>query len=228
MRMKFVVVIALLAVITVLSGGRSIAADTTYFRGTVVYTITSRGDSSDPDMQLFTAFAPISHTVIFGSGRRIRLRDQEGLGGANMIVDLENDIHYQLRDEDRIALKLTRVDYDAFFAPTVLEPMEDTETIDGYLCRKCRIASSPFIRPGAVGYVWVTDQVHLLRERGEYNHEHGFRGLFPLPMVLGVREGTVMKLEVTEQGVTATYTADLEAGEPAEDIFAIPAGYHTE
>lgn len=201
-------------------------ADTSYFRGTVLYTVTSRGDSSDMGMQMFQAFAPAGHTMIFGSGRRIRLRDKEGLSGTNMIVDLDRQRYYQLDDDERKALVLTRADYEGYFSPTVLEPTEETETIDGYPSRKYRIVSSQFMRYGTEGYAWVTEGVRLLRERGDYNHEgSGFRGLFPLPMVLGVEEGTIMKLEMTESGVTATYITDLQPGEPDDDVFAIPEGY---
>lgn len=204
-------------------------ADTLYFRGTVLYTVTSRGDSSNPNMQLFQAFAPVAHTITFGSGRRIRLRDTEGISGTNMIVDLNRRLYYQLDEEERKALVLTRADYEGYFLPTVLEPMEEIEVIDGYPSRKYRIISSQFMRRGTVGYAWVTDSVRLLRERGDYNHEEsGFRGLFPLPMVLGVEEGTIMKLEMTENDVTATYTTDLQPGDPEDDVFAIPEGYEVE
>lgn len=201
-------------------------ADTSYFHGGVLYTITSQGDSSSTEMQLFQALAPVEHTVVFGSGRRIRLRDREGISGTNMIIDLDSNRYYQLDEDEHKALVLTRADYEGYFLPTVLEPMEESEKIDGYPSRKYRIVSSQFVRRGAVGYAWVTDRVRLLRERGDYNHEaSGFRGLFPLPMVLGVEEGTVMKLVITEDGVTVTYTADLQSGNPDDEVFTVPQGY---
>lgn len=228
--MNILAVIIPLFPIAALLSGKAIAADTTAFRGTVTYTITSRGDSADPDMQMFEAFAPVSQRVIFASRGRIRFTENGGLnGGSDVIIDRPNDRHYNLNAEDSIARKLVRTDYEEYFAPTELEPMQETETIDGYTCRKYRIVSSPFVRRGATGHLWLTDEVLLPKERGDYNHEEsGFRALLPLPMVLGITSGTVMKLVVTEQGVEVTYIADLEPGEPADDLFMIPAGYRTE
>lgn len=204
------------------------SADTTFFRGTVVYTAGSRADSGSPENALFQAFAPVTQRVIFGSRGRIRLTEDDG-AYTDVIIDLPNDRHYRLNREDSTAQKLVRTDYEEYFPPTVLEPIDGTEIISGHRARKYRVVSSQFVRRGAAAYLWVADDVRLVRERGDYNHgESGFRALFPLPMVLWVAEGTVMKAEITEQEVTVTYTAELQPGEPADEIFAIPAGYRVE
>ncbi len=203
-------------------------ADTAFFRGTVVYTAQSRADSGSLGNALFQAFAPAVQRVAFGSRGRIRLTDDDG-SYTDVIIDLPNDRHYRLSHEDSSARKLARTDYEAYFSPTVLEAMEGDEIISGHRARKYRVVSSQFVRRGAVAYVWVADDVRLVRERGDYNHEEsGFRALFPLPMVLGVTEGAVMKAEITEQEVTVTYTAELQPGEPADEMFTIPAGYRVE
>ena len=198
------------------------------FRGTVTYTLSSHADSGSEAHELFKAFAPVVQRVVFGSDGRIRLTEDDG-AYTDVIIDLPGDRHYRLNHDDSVAQKLVRTDYEEYFAPTVLEPVEGSEMIDGHPTKRYRIVSSQFVRRGAVGYVWVADDVRLPRERGDYNHEEsGFRALLPLPIVLGVQEGTVMKAEVTEQGVTVIYTADLEPGEPADELFAIPAGYRGE
>lgn len=203
-------------------------ADTTLFRGTVVYTAESRADSGSLANALFQAFAPTVQRVAFGSRGRIRLTEDDG-SYTDVIIDLPNDRHYRLNHEDSVAQKLVRTDYEEYFSPTVLETADGEEIISGHRALKYRVVSSQFVRRGAIAHVWVARDVRLVRERGDYNHEEsGFRALFPLPMVLGVTEGMVMKAEITEQEVTVTYTAQLQPGEPADEIFVIPAGYRVE
>lgn len=202
--------------------------DTLTFHGTAIYTLTSHALPGSEAHELFKAFAPTAQKVVFGSNGRLRLTEDDG-ASTDVIIDLPNDIHYRLNHDDSLAQKLVRTDYEAYFSPTVLEPVEGEEIISGHRARKYRVVSSQFVRRGAAAYVWVADDVRLVRERGDYNHEEsGFRALFPLPMVLGVSEGTVMKAEITEQEVTVIYTAELQPGEPADEIFMIPAGYRVE
>ncbi len=194
------------------------------FVGRVVYSVAAEGTDT-AQLELFRAFSASSYTLVYGTNGRIRMTESGGATGLDILIDLKRKRYFQLRGFERTAYVLKRTDYEGKFPPLLLDPQNERDTIDGYPCLKYKVLNSIFVRRGATAYIWVQDSITLPMERGEYTGHEGFRAFFPLPCVLGVQSGTVMRLVVQEGGVVVTYTASVTPGPIPEETFAVPSGY---
>lgn len=197
------------------------------FVGRVVYSVAAEG-SDTAQLELFRAFSASAYTLVYGTKGRIRMTESGGATGLDLLVDLKRKRYYQLRGAERTAYVLKRTDYEGKFPQLLLDPQNERDTIDGYPCMKYRVLNSIFVRRGATAYIWVQDSITLPMERGEYIGHEGFRAFFPLPCVLGVQSGTVMRLAVQEGGVVVTYTASVTPGTIPDETFAVPSGYRVQ
>ncbi|HVZ38587.1 MAG TPA: hypothetical protein VHI13_04875 [Candidatus Kapabacteria bacterium] len=195
------------------------------FSGRITYQVTSESPDSSM-LELFRSFAPDRYVVLYDSTGRVRVTEEGANARVDMIVDRNHSRYLQVERSEKLAYILTRNSVDSGLAPTQLRESGVTDTINGVPCRRYLVLASPFIRKNAIAYVWINDSVRVPMERAEFdNDESGFRGFFPLPLVIGGANGLVMKLAVTERYVTSSYTATLEPGPVPGEAFSIPADY---
>jgi hypothetical protein len=193
--------------------------------------------SDSTDVQTFFTFSPRAIDIWMGDSM-FRMIEHGGVSRGNIAIDLRETTAYQI---DTIQKKVFRGVYSDFnnasedlqklmpdhFRP-VLQSTGNQKTIRGLACREYRVVRSGFTRPEAKTVVWVTNDISL--PSGRYDIETGVnRVTSPLPMYMGVQEGTVVDLiyELNEMEVHYSLHIISQDALPAS-FFSPPAEYTVE
>ncbi len=88
-----------------------------------------------------------------------------------------------------------------------LEPTKQDTVICGYPCNKFIVSKSGFVRDYAKAEVWISKEVLLPQLRFDFQSREFMRTLSPLPLQIGIDNGTILKMRINEDNVIVTYTA---------------------
>ncbi|HEU0016721.1 MAG TPA: hypothetical protein VFQ45_23765 [Longimicrobium sp.] len=200
------------------------------FTGTVVYDVARTGSAPDGGV------TPTRVAVTWGRGGGFRLEQTGGLGAGVFIADFRDSTFFAVDSTERYAYPARIVDWDAGPAagagadsltrPAEVEPTDEERTIAGHRCRVHRVVRSGAVRPPASARVCVAEDIRPRASRYEFIPFGTMSSSSPLPLMLGVREGLPLWMEVAVEGVVVTYqAASVSRRAPAASRFAVPRGY---
>ncbi|MBC8047080.1 MAG: hypothetical protein H7Y00_09820 [Fimbriimonadaceae bacterium] len=203
------------------------------FSGIVVYEATAVSDVKN-DVDLFYSFAPNKVEIYFAENK-FRMIEYGGLSGGNIFIDLNEQKAWHLDTIKKIAHMGEYSDFDNasdiikeqmpdHFSPT-LEATTETENILGYDCRKYKVLRSGFVRPESETFIWATDAFQFPHARYDVQTDIN-KVTAPTPLILGYRDGAVLKMTINDDGLLVTYTiTKLDTNQNNSAIFGIPKTY---
>lgn len=208
------------------------------FVGTVVYDV-AVGGTDEEMIALSRTFGPAREAAAWGSGGRLRVETTSGSFAGLIVARLPEEEIYALDAEKREAIparveSLNEADvapemlawFQQNFGPAEVERTGERGTYAGRTCQVYALVRSAMLRPGAAARACIAED--LLPPPTRYRFSWGAAGqsMAPMPLQYGIREGLPLWVEVTEGGVTVTWTAsEVTAGEPDPSLFAVPDGY---
>lgn len=200
------------------------------FQGKIIYEASARAEHPN-DLKLFYDFSPTKIEVWF-SGTKFRMVETGGLSKGNILLDTEVKKAWQLDGIKKIAFEAVYSDLDNaseilkrempdHFSPTV-EHTHDTDTILGYVCKKLAVLRSGFVRSESETYLWVTNEIVLPPSRFDIQTEVN-KVTVPIPISIGYKEGTVLKMQIDDEGLVVTYeVTEIDFSPIAPSFFKIP------
>ncbi len=186
------------------------------------------------DVSTFYRFNPGKIEIGFGDSV-VRIVESGGSSKGNILIDLRKTTAWQIDTAERAvyqgnysdlsdapaALKATMPDH----FKAVLQPTGAEKLIGGWNCTGYEVVRSGFIRPGVPTTVWVTRDILLPGCRYDVETDVNMVSA-PLPLYMGVAEGTVVMLEYTLDDLLVRYTLDSVAAlSPKDDFFTLPTSY---
>ncbi|MCX6239243.1 MAG: hypothetical protein NTY07_17070 [Bacteroidia bacterium] len=200
----------------------------------VIYDVSCTGSNKE-SVDLFKTFSPVTISIYY-SNDKFRMIEKEGTAG-NIIADFSNKQVFFLDSLTKTATKATCTDMEAAMKdenmrklmPThyraILEETPETLNICGFKCKKFKLVKSGFVKAYATAVVWITNDIILKQIRFDFQTKNR-RILTPLPLQVGIDGGTILKMEVNENNVIATYTAiSISTNKPAYNLFELPEKY---
>ena len=186
------------------------------------------------DIRTFYEFNP-AKTEMYFKGDHFKLVEYGGLSAGNILLNNADYSVYQLDTMHKIAYRGVYSDLASanaqvkelmpdHYEPTVEETGE-TEIILGYTCKKLKVTRSGFVRANGNTYMWVTDSIIFPPAR--YDIETDFNKVItPVPMLIGYRNGTVMRLTYMADSMEVKYEITRLTLMPLQDsVFEIPSDY---
>lgn len=199
--------------------------------GSITYNALVEGKDSSLTA-LTKAFIP-EKTVIYFDDKKFRMVETGGQEG-NILADFQKKEFYLIDTIEKKMIKASCMDLEEIykdkrmrqFQPYNYEPeLKETSEkaiICGFKCVKYEVVKSGFIRPNAQAEVWITKNIILDQMRYDFQTKIK-RFDSPLPLSIGVRFGTILKMIVEENGVVVTYKVEsINKGKPEKKLLEIP------
>ena len=203
------------------------------FTGKAIYQVEAISDKPH-DISIFYRFNPSVIEIGFGDSV-VRILETGGSSGGNVLIDLRQTAAWQIDTIDKVvyqgnysdlsdappALKATMPDH---FQP-VLHSTGEQKMIGNWNCTKYEVIRSCFIRPGVPTTAWITNDILLPGCRYDVETDVNMVSA-PLPLYMGVAEGTVVVLEYATDGLLVRYLLDTVESLPTDDnFFQLPTTY---
>lgn len=206
------------------------------FTGHVQYEIEVASSDSD-DIRTFYTFSPSSVDIWMGDST-FRMIEHGGVSRGNIIIDLRKTTAYQI---DTLQGKVYRGAYSDFnnasedlqrLMPDHYKPLLQStgkeKTINGLKCTEYQVIRSGFTRPEANTKVWVSTDIQLPSCRFDVETSMN-RVTSPLPMYMGVQEGSVVELIYQVDNMEVKYTLNIISEDPIPaSFFEPPVEYNVE
>jgi hypothetical protein len=191
--------------------------------------------SDSADVTTFFTFSPRSIDIWMGDST-FRMVEHGGVSRGNIAIDLRKSTAYQI---DTLQRKVFRGAYSDFnnasedlqrlmpdhYRP-VLQSTGKQKTIRGLACTEYQVIRSGFTRPEANTVVWVSNDISLPSSRFDIETSVN-RVTSPLPMYMGVQEGTVVELIYQIDGMEVRYSMNIISTEPKPAAFFEPPTEYT-
>lgn len=209
---------------------QSKAENTKWTSGSLLYSVECTG-SNDAGVKLFKAFSPESIRIYF-AGDTIVMQEKGGFD-AHIFADSNYKRVYFIKGNTVSRGHCTNMETE-FNNPDMqnlmpyhyrakLEPAKQDTVICGYTCSKFIVSKSGFVRNYAKAEVWISKEVLLPQLRFDFQSRENMRTLSPLPLQLGIENGTILKMRVDEDDVIVTYTvAEINKNRPNNTVFRLP------
>lgn len=211
----------------------SIQKNIPVFQGTLVYEAEAQADDTN-ELRLFYDFSPVRVSLYFADDK-FRMIESGGLSKGNILLHASEKKVWHLDTIRKIAHSGVYSDLDNasdilkdqmpdHFSPTV-EDTHETDTILGFVCKKLEVVRSGFVRSDSKTFLWVTDAFQLPHARYDIQTDIN-KVTAPVPVSIGYKEGTVLKMQIDDKGLIVTYTATkTDTATLASSFFEIPSGY---
>jgi hypothetical protein len=224
-------VILLYSVVIVLSLVLFSLINNDILRGKITYEIKFEGSDSQT-INLTKNYLPYN-VIIYFDNEKFRMTEKGGTN-ADIIANTKQKKAFLLNADAKIVDTVSINDLNEsmkdknmqkllpFHYRPLLEKIDTIDIISGYKCRLYEVKKSGFIKPEAKAKVWITKKIIIPQMRYEFQNDN-FRDFSPLPLQLGVKDGTIIKMIIEEKGVKVTYqVTNIEKTKPDSSIFILP------
>ncbi len=198
--------------------------------GSLLYNVECSG-SNDAGVKLFKSFSPESIRIYF-AGDTFVMQEKGGFD-AHIFADSNYKRVYFIKANSISRGHCTNMETE-FNNPDMqnlmpyhyrakLEPAKQDTVICGYPCSKFIVSKSGFVRSYAKAEVWISKEVLLPQLRFDFQSRENIRTLSPLPLQLGIDNGTILRMRVDEDNVIVTYTvAEINRNRPNKSVIKLP------
>lgn len=188
------------------------------FNGTIIYKNHAEGDSGE----FFNKYAPQEYAVSV-KGKKMRVKEVGGFTGLNLLMNFEDSLYYQFDNKAKMVQRVYR--QPKAFDKIELKKTDEKEEIQGQLCYKYIVKSSPFVNKGTMQELWITDDFNFPYEQAMYLGENNFKGYLPLPVISDIGFGVILKAVTYIGNTTVTMEAYVIQEETLKENFEIPDNY---
>jgi len=200
------------------------------FEGSLVFSQSASGKQEE----LITAVMPSEIRISIGK----EAYRQDEIGGANeggYVIKRGATMGLRINHGKRTTMQgsVTSPDLEAeemkkfkpgHFKTEMLATGEKVK-IAGYETEKFEVTSSAFLRPGATMKIWIAKDLELGRHRYDFTFP-GIRVVSPIPLLVPVAKGAILKAVIIEHETTMTIIAtEVKVGSPTASLFEKPEGY---
>lgn len=205
------------------------------FQGSMTFTAEATSDIAG-DVLIFYDFTAARVDLAFAKNK-FRMIEHGGQSNGNILLFSDTKTVYHLDTIDNTAYKGEYSDLDNaseliksqmpdHYSPT-FEDLHQTETISGFLCSKYKILRSGFIRHNTEVTIWATDAFVYPHVRFDIQTDRN-KVVVPMPLLIGFRNGAVLKMEIQDADLKVVYTASNIIQQVDSSLFIIPANYTIE
>jgi len=181
--------------------------------GSLLYSVECSG-SNEAGIKLFNSFSPKSIKIYF-AGDTFVMQEKGGFD-SHIFADSNYKRVFFIKGNSVSRGHCTNMETE-FNNPDMqklmpyhyrakLEPTKQDTVICGYPCSKFIVSKSGFVRDYAKAEVWISKEVLLPQLRFDFQSQENMRTLSPLPLQIGIDNGTILKMKVNEDNVIVTYT----------------------